>query len=506
MPNTRVLKKGSAGTDVELWQYFLIGQGFDPGPADGSFSDDTVTATKAFQLTHGLLADGIVGRATYGVAFALGFALEDEEPHGPGWPALPPFPPLGDGAREGLFGRFAYVAAPVPSNRERIRITDDWESRNLVRVELPVGKKSFHRLGAAQLAALWDEWESAGLLDRVLSFDGSFNARFKRGSTTQLSNHAFGTAFDLNAPWNGYGSEPARTGRRGCVRELVEIAHKHGFYWGGHFSKPDGMHFEIARLKGASPFEAFIPAFTPGSTPVESGSAFIQRTAALSEREREAAILQSLLVGGDPVALRSFVPLTLSGTLDDRSVSIELRVAPDYLSIGADDDFVRVPMYPETAQRIADARNCVLPTTRLVDAIYRAATVKVSPSPMPDGRRGSNAYYLEHQRRVEAKRQGHALGALTAGHKKDIVITPRLRGHRDRVAIYGWHESEHDVIQPLSLVHSARYVDYSHGVRLIDRAVAVDGQTVDISEVLRDPKLSALVSDEGPIANPRYAT
>jgi hypothetical protein len=157
MSNTRVLKKGSAGTDVELWQYFLIGQGFDPGPADGSFSDDTVTATKAFQLTHGLLADGIVGRATYGVAFALGFALEDEEPHGPGWPALPPFPPLGDGAREGLFGRFAYVAAPVPSNRERIRITDDWESRNLVRVELPVGKKSFHRLGAAQLAALWDE-------------------------------------------------------------------------------------------------------------------------------------------------------------------------------------------------------------------------------------------------------------------------------------------------------------------------------------------------------------
>jgi D-alanyl-D-alanine carboxypeptidase len=29
------------------------------------------------------------------------------------------------------------------------------------------------------------------------------------------------------------------------VRELVEIAYQHGFYWGGHFSPLDGMHFEV---------------------------------------------------------------------------------------------------------------------------------------------------------------------------------------------------------------------------------------------------------------------
>ncbi len=29
---------------------------------------------------------------------------------------------------------------------------------------------------------------------------------------------------------------------------LMPIAHKHGFFWGGHFSRQDGMHFEIARL------------------------------------------------------------------------------------------------------------------------------------------------------------------------------------------------------------------------------------------------------------------
>jgi hypothetical protein len=37
-------------------------------------------------------------------------------------------------------------------------------------------------------------------------------------------------------------------GQKGCVRELVPIANEFGFYWGGHFSRMDGMHFEIAKL------------------------------------------------------------------------------------------------------------------------------------------------------------------------------------------------------------------------------------------------------------------
>jgi hypothetical protein len=29
---------------------------------------------------------------------------------------------------------------------------------------------------------------------------------------------------------------------------LVGIANDNGFYWGGHFTRLDGMHFEIAKL------------------------------------------------------------------------------------------------------------------------------------------------------------------------------------------------------------------------------------------------------------------
>ena len=83
-----------------------------------------------------------------------------------------------------------------------------------------------------------------------LTFDGSCELRLKRGSTkadiANLSNHAWGTAFDINARWNPRKSVPAMMGDRGCVRELVAIANANGFYWGGHFSTVDGMHFEVA--------------------------------------------------------------------------------------------------------------------------------------------------------------------------------------------------------------------------------------------------------------------
>lgn len=96
---------------------------------------------------------------------------------------------------------------------------------------------------------MWAEWEKEGLLDRVLSYGGTFVPRFIRGSKTQLSNHTFGSAFDINVPQNMLATMPALVGKKGSVRELVPIANKHGFYWGGHFTRLDGMHFEVAQLQ-----------------------------------------------------------------------------------------------------------------------------------------------------------------------------------------------------------------------------------------------------------------
>jgi hypothetical protein len=74
--------------------------------------------------------------------------------------------------------------------------------------------------------------------------------RFIRGSRSVLSNHAYGSAFDINAAWNPLGATPADVDEKGSVIELVPLAHEFGFYWGGHFnSRPDGMHFEAAEIQ-----------------------------------------------------------------------------------------------------------------------------------------------------------------------------------------------------------------------------------------------------------------
>ena len=115
-----------------------------------------------------------------------------------------------------------------------------------------VGTIECHKLAAPKFAQLFADWEKAKLIDRVISCAGAFNPRLIRGSTTasrsHLSNHAWGTAIDLNDDQNPRKHVPVTLYARGCMRELVTIANSLGFFWGGHFRPFDGMHFELARL------------------------------------------------------------------------------------------------------------------------------------------------------------------------------------------------------------------------------------------------------------------
>jgi len=174
------------------------------------------------------------------------------------YPPVPDFKPIvGTAARQAIFGKFNYISAPVSGNKENISIQGDWARKNLCIIELPQlmgihgapnsGKIQCHVMVADSIRFMFNDFEQEGLLDVIHTWDGMFCPRFQRGSKTALSNHAFGTAFDINAQWNPLGETPAEDGELGCVFPLVEIANKHGWYWGGHFSRPDGMHFEYAR-------------------------------------------------------------------------------------------------------------------------------------------------------------------------------------------------------------------------------------------------------------------
>ncbi len=264
------LRTGSRGPEVTNLQHFLIGRGYAPGAADGDFGPKTHAAVAAYQRSEGLAADGIVGNITLGRMLAQGMTLmvtpdTDAPPsspasvYPPGFPPRPDFAPLTSNAgRAEIFGRFAYVGAPEKGNPEAIRITDGWEDKNIVLFSIPqlkslgisaTGNVRCHRLVQRQTLALWKAWEDAGLLPRVKSWEGMYVPRFIRGSRVTLSNHAFGSAFDVNYEGNELGRTPAAVGKKNSVRELVPIAHEHGFYWGGHFSRADGMHFEVAQVQ-----------------------------------------------------------------------------------------------------------------------------------------------------------------------------------------------------------------------------------------------------------------
>jgi hypothetical protein len=255
----RVLSKGKMGADVKKWQYFLIGQECYHGFATGTFDQQTEDATKIFQENNHLTTDGIVGNQTFGAAMLSGYGVVVDEREGkltPNFPKKPVFPPLTSNiARQNIFGKFRYEPKPVIGNPENIKILDNWVSDNIVMVEIPQlipikgsARVQFHKLGANQLKKLWQDWEDAGLLHLILTWGGSFVPRFIRGSRTTLSNHSFGSAFDINYKWNQLGKIPALVSEKGSVRELIEIANNNGFYWGGHFSRLDGMHFEIAKI------------------------------------------------------------------------------------------------------------------------------------------------------------------------------------------------------------------------------------------------------------------
>ena len=113
----------------------------------------------------------------------------------------------------------------------------------------------------------------------------------------------------------------------------------------------------------------------------------MKSVAELSPTEREAAIRDELLSGNVPAFLRRFVAIhTRSKISDDSELSVTYEVAPDYLCVGSDEDYVRVPMTPMTAQAVADSFGCTLPTRKMVNDIYDQAQVKLSPLPLTEDR------------------------------------------------------------------------------------------------------------------------
>lgn len=222
---------------------------------------------------------------------------------------------------------------------------------------------------------------------------------------------------------------------------------------------------------------------------------------------REERIYDEVARGNVPNWLRRLKPVELSGEVDGREHRVTFWVTPDYLAVGSDSDNLLIPLSAQTAQRIADLVGASLPTPRMVDAIWASADFRAEPIRLrPYELMKTVPFFQRHDNLVKAQRYVYGVrpGDLVAGHKLDVVIASKLNEHPGAVALYGWHHSSGQVIQPLYIGATDSFVTYSHGIRLVDRSVVVDGARRDLWDVLRDPELAQILNDDGVIAQPSY--
>lgn len=260
--------------------------------------------------------------------------------------------------------------------------------------------------------------------------------------------------------------------------------------------------------------EAHVLDLPPRPEKALSGTAFLKKIESLSPARRESAFVKEILKGNVPAFIRKLVPIeTRLKSGPYKGQLLRFWALPDYLAVGSDEDYVRVPLNLHSIQKLNEKLNLNLPTRKMVDVIYSKAQIKLKPSPVPyTPAVASTANILKHHyavqkqlQRVSGREASLPLQSgneplLVAGHKKDVVLSRRLAKKPGAIAIYGWHRPDARPIQPLSTVHSADYADYSHGIRLVANEVMVGSETLDLREVLRKRKTANMLSDEGTIS------
>jgi hypothetical protein len=155
---------------------------------------------------------------------------------------------LSGAAARDVFEPFSYVSI----GDGMIQIDRGWVSRNIVSAQVPIfrGNVICHRLLIPQLRGALNEVaerDLAHLIDPT-QYGGCWVPRHILFNPRRaLSMHAWGIAVDFNVRGNEYGNRNPEMDPR-----IVEIFNRWGFTWGGDWSTPDGMHFELNSVLDSS--------------------------------------------------------------------------------------------------------------------------------------------------------------------------------------------------------------------------------------------------------------
>jgi len=140
------------------------------------------------------------------------------------------------------------------------------------------------------------------------------------------------------------------------------------------------------------------------------------------------------------------------------------HVAPMYIT----------PIGIGAAETMADELGCELPSPELVDAIWKAADLKLVPfqrsvaaGTLKDwgASMSSTETFDDQMARLEAAIAGRPF-KLIAGVCKDVVLQNGVLG------IYGGHRPDGSLIQSFYAKHARGWIDYLQGLRLCLRAAS----------------------------------
>jgi hypothetical protein len=136
-------------------------------------------------------------------------------------------------------------------------VSHAWYVENIVLITPPyklhmgaekVTKIQIHRKCAPSLLRILREimgYESDATLEAMgaAEYDGAYCFRKMKGGNN-LSMHSWGCAIDIDAAHNPFHGKPRFT--ESC--KVVHAFERENWSWGGHWSKPDGMHFQAAQV------------------------------------------------------------------------------------------------------------------------------------------------------------------------------------------------------------------------------------------------------------------
>ncbi len=249
-----------------------------------------------------------------------------------------------------------------------------------------------------------------------------------------------------------------------------------------------------------------------------TGSQFMLSVAKIHGKTYEDKVIAEILAGNVPDFMRpeNWQSITVREKIGDMEVEMTLRVCPDYIALGSNSDYVRVPLSPNGLRRLTAAMGAELPTKKVVDIIDREAKShnglfdlvdaamisRKTGMPLDKGTtymlRPEFAWSSSQISDNEIRARKLAGFSLVSGQKKDVILHPVPLDAKNNLIQYRPNHPQGLDFRS----HPKDHTDYSLGARLVDPIVDVKitgppsrERRMNYRDIIMDKDLFRLLSD-----------